>query len=60
MDGNMKIADVQARVTVVRAWAVDHEEYANAHRAEEDLWRDVLQAIADGADKPADLARAPG
>lgn len=31
--------------------------YDEAHRLEKDLWRDVLQAIADGAENPADLAR---
>jgi hypothetical protein len=33
----------------------DHE---GCHAMEDDIWRDVLRAIADGAPNPAELARA--
>jgi hypothetical protein len=54
----MNVNDIRARVVVVRAWAIDHEEYENAHKAEDQLWEDVLRLIADGAENAADLARA--
>jgi len=54
----MTVDDIRARIVVVRAWAIDHEEYEKAHKAEADLWRDVLAAIAEGAAPAADLARA--
>jgi len=50
--------DIRARIVVIRAWAIDHEEYDKAHQAESDLWRDVLAAIAGGVDQPAELAKA--
>lgn len=53
----MTIDDIQARVTVIRAWAIDHDEYEKAHIAEAELWEDVLRAIAEGAGDAADLAR---
>lgn len=53
----MTTDDIRARVTVVRAWAIDHEEYEKAHVAESELWEDVLRAIADGAPDAAALAR---
>jgi hypothetical protein len=54
----MTVDDIRARVTVVRAWAIDQEEYEKAHKAEVELWRDVLAAIADGAQPAAELAKA--
>jgi hypothetical protein len=53
----MTIDDIQARVTVIRAWAIDHDEYEKAHMAEAELWEDVLRAIANGAEDAAGLAR---
>lgn len=54
----MTVSDIEARITAIRVWAVDAEEYDKAHDIEESLWEDVLREIADGAlDAPA-LARA--
>ena len=53
----MTTDDIRARVTVIRAWAIDHEEYEKAHLAEAELWQDVLTAIAEGAQDAATLAR---
>ncbi|MFJ9558320.1 hypothetical protein ACIRPH_31320 [Nocardiopsis sp. NPDC101807] len=46
--------DVASRVNYVNNLRGDDEV---AHSAEDDLYADVLQAIADGADSPAELAR---
>jgi len=54
----MNVSDVRARVTAVRAWAIDHEEYDKAEQAEIGIWTAVLQAIAQGAENPAELAAA--
>jgi len=54
----MTVDDIRARITVVRAWAIDHEEYEKAHKAEADVWRDVLAAIAEGGQPAAALAAA--
>jgi hypothetical protein len=53
----MNLSDIEARVTAIRVWAVDSEEYEMAYRAEESLWEDVLREIAAGADNPEILAR---
>ena len=48
--------DVQERVEEIRRVALDYED---AHGKEDDLYRDVLQAIADGSGKdPMSLAQA--
>jgi hypothetical protein len=52
----MTVDEIRARVTVVRVWGVDHENFVEAHKAEEQLWEDVLRAIAAGAPDPATLA----
>lgn len=62
----MQVSDVLARVGEVRACADGASELVActagdpemAHTVEIQLWRDVLEAIADGADDPAALARA--
>jgi hypothetical protein len=54
----MTADEIRARIVVVRAWAIDHEEYEKAHAQEAALWADVLAAIAGGAERPADLAAA--
>ena len=54
----MTADDIRARIVVIRAWAIDQEEYEKAHKTEIDIWRDVLAAIAEGAENPADLAKA--
>ncbi|GAA0972808.1 hypothetical protein Q7689_00470 [Nocardiopsis tropica] len=46
--------DVASRVNYVNNLRGDDEV---AHSEEDDLYADVLQAIADGADSPAALAR---
>lgn len=51
---HMTIADVVARVDEIENASGDPE---SAHSLEDDLWRDVLQAIADGAPNAAGLAR---
>lgn len=53
----MNLSDIEARVTAIRVWAVDAEEYDMAWRAEESLWEDVLRDIAAGAPNPEILAR---
>jgi hypothetical protein len=53
----MNLSDIEARVTAIRVWAVDSEDYEKAHHAEEDLWEAVLREIAAGADNPEILAR---
>ncbi|MDB5452405.1 MAG: hypothetical protein JWO33_983 [Caulobacteraceae bacterium] len=54
----MTVDDIRSRVVVVRVWAIDHEELEKAHKEEAKIWEDVLQAIADGAGQPAELAKA--
>jgi hypothetical protein len=51
----MDVSEVEARVEQVAAVAGDEVQ---AHYLEDELWRDVLSAIADGAEHPADLAHA--
>lgn len=53
----MTLADVQARVSEVRAEADDNDDEA-AHGSEDLLWEDVLKAIAGGAQNAAELAGA--
>ena len=50
----MKVEDVTARVEEIENISGDSEV---AHSREDDLWRDVLQAIADGAPNARKLAR---
>jgi hypothetical protein len=54
----MTAADVLERVEYIRgiAPAEGYRDYANAHRFEDALYTDVLRAIAEGADNPAELA----
>jgi hypothetical protein len=51
----MTAADVKARIAAIREAADDGEV---AHSLEDDLWRDVLRAIAAGAGDPRALAAA--
>lgn len=55
MERGMTPEQVAERVAAITAMADDDEE---AHVAEDSLWRDVLTAIADGADDASALARA--
>jgi hypothetical protein len=52
----MNVSEVEARVAQVAAIGDDDPE--QAHHLEDELWRDVLAAIADGAEHPAELAAA--
>jgi hypothetical protein len=47
---------IRDRVARIRVHA-DTGDYEAAHGEEDDLWRDVLRAIADGADNPRAMAR---
>jgi hypothetical protein len=58
MEFEMTVDDIRARIVVVRAWAIDHEEYEKAHKSEVELWRDVLMAIAEGGQPADELAKA--
>jgi hypothetical protein len=49
----MLLSEVSERVDFIRAIAGDHEA---AHSAQDDLYRSVLAAIADGAENARDLA----
>ncbi|WP_024427708.1 hypothetical protein [Bacillus safensis] len=49
----MTVDDVQERVEVIRQIALDDEA---AHGMEDELYIDVLEAIANGADNPEKLA----
>lgn len=49
----MTVDDVQERVEVIRQIALDDE---TAHGMEDELYIDVLGAIANGADNPEKLA----
>ncbi|PJI12380.1 hypothetical protein CTV96_09540 [Bacillus altitudinis] len=49
----MTIDDVQERIEVIRQIALDDEV---AHGMEDELYIDVLEAIANGADNPEKLA----
>ena len=51
----MTVQDVEDQVANIRAVAGDDEA---AHSWEDQLRQSVLEAIANGADNPADLARA--
>jgi hypothetical protein len=51
----LTVQKIQARVRAIKASADDFEK---AHSLEDDLYCDTLQAIADGADNAAGLARA--
>jgi hypothetical protein len=51
----MEVKDVEGRVAAIREVAADWEA---AHSWEDQLWLDVLRAIADGAPNPKELARA--
>lgn len=56
--GSISIGDIEARITAIRVFAVDSDEYAKARDIEDSLWEDVLRAIAGGAPNPAELAAA--
>lgn len=51
----MTVEEVYERLEVIRRWSADDEA---AHGAEEDLWKDVLTAISQGAENAVDLSRA--
>ena len=51
----LTMSDVLARVREVNELRGDNE---CAHSKEDALWRDVLAAIRDGVDNPAELAAA--
>ena len=51
----MTVEDVQFRVEEIRRMAGDGE---SAHGLEDDLWEDVLEAIAGGAENARHLATA--
>jgi hypothetical protein len=51
----MTVAEINERVQQIKDKASDPE---TAHSAEDQLHDDVLQAIADGADNPRELAAA--
>ena len=51
----MTVEEITRRVAEIRADVRDDER---AHIAEDGLWRDVLRAIAAGAENPAQLAAA--
>jgi hypothetical protein len=46
--------DIRLRLEIISAMSGDFEM---AHSAEDALWRETLEAIADGADEPNELAR---
>lgn len=48
MRGRMTVTEVKDRVALIRA-LVEREDEGGAHAAEDALYRDVLQAIEDGA-----------
>ena len=50
----MNIEDVKKRVDKIKEKITDDEI---AHGMENQLWQDVLQAIADGVENPAELAK---
>jgi len=49
------LQEVEKRVAEIGRIGVDDD--ASAHGKEDDLWRDVLRTIANGAPDAADLAR---
>ena len=51
----MTVQEIHGRVESIRAHADDNER---AHADEDDLWRDVLRAIAAGHPEPQQLAEA--
>jgi hypothetical protein len=55
---SLTVADIEARITAIRVFAVDSDDYDKAREIEDALWEDVLKAVADGAPNAADLARA--
>jgi hypothetical protein len=44
----MTVEEIRARVEKVRALALDERDNEDAHGEEDDLYRDVLRAIAAG------------
>ena len=52
----MTVEQIQERVRRIEATA--QQNNAKGHQYEDDLYTDVLVAIAQGADNPAELARA--
>ena len=52
----MTFQSIRDRVARIRTHAEEGDDEA-AHGEEDDLWRDVLRAIADGADNPRAMAR---
>jgi hypothetical protein len=53
-DEKLTVEDIKRRVAKIDAEKDDDE---TAHGSEDQLWEDVLKAIADGAEDPAALAR---
>lgn len=53
----MTVEEVQQRVAEIHEMA-ENEDYEMAHSYEDDLYRDVLEAIAGGATNDFELARA--
>ena len=56
--GSLSIGDIEARITAIRVFAVDSDDYDKAREIEDSLWEDVLKAIAEGAPNPVELAKA--
>ncbi len=52
----MKVTDIEARLAKIKE--VASEKDGQAHGLEDDLFLDVLKAIANGADDPRALAAA--
>ena len=51
----MTIKDIEERILAIKTDRGDDE---SQHHAEDDLYEDVLQAIADGASNASELAKA--
>lgn len=51
----MKVEDIKATIEEIKFIVGDSEA---AHGMEDDLYQDVLRAIAEGAENPAELATA--
>lgn len=51
----MTISEVKKQVAYMKT--IIHDDEA-AHQCEDNLWQSVLQAIAEGAENPVELAKA--
>lgn len=54
----MTPADVRRRVEIIRKLAVPGADYEALHGMEDDLYKDVLRAIAEGVLEPQAVAAA--